>query len=74
MLANGYTYRDMAIREPSKPHRRKPRKRSARKPPTSPLLDWIIELGKQITPEDQALHPPDGARNLDHYLYDAPRS
>jgi hypothetical protein len=41
----------------------------ARESKTSPLLDWILSLSHDITAKDQALHPPDGARNFDRYLY-----
>ena len=41
--------------------------------PLADLLDRIVELGKQIPPEELANVPPDFAKNLDHYLYGAPK-
>jgi hypothetical protein len=50
--------------------RRKPR---AAPDKTTRLLEWIVELGKQIPPEEQARHPVDGSEQLDHYLYGSPK-
>jgi hypothetical protein len=36
---------------------------------TSPTLDWIAALGKNIPAEEQARHPVDGAANKHHYLH-----
>ena len=41
--------------------------------PLADLLDRIVELGKQIPPEELANIPPDFAKNIDHYLYGAPK-
>ena len=37
------------------------------------IWERIEELGKSIPPEELANFPTDGARNLDHYLYGAPK-
>jgi hypothetical protein len=60
----------MVIRKPSAPKRVTAR----RKPkPDKPLWEKIVERGKRIPPEKLANFPTDGARNLDHYLYGAPK-
>ncbi len=66
----------MAIRKPQKRMvAPKPMSgpRKVRRDKTSQLLDWIVELGKRIPPDEQALHPVDGAEQLDHYLYRTPK-
>ena len=45
-------------------------------PKMKPGESWwekIEERSKRIPPEELANFPPDGARNLDHYLYGAPK-
>jgi hypothetical protein len=37
------------------------------------VWDWIVEVGKEIPPEELAKHPPDGATNLHHYLHGHPK-
>lgn len=51
------------------------RPRAAAKRPQRELALWekIVARGKRIPPEELANHPSDGARNLDHYLYGAPK-
>jgi hypothetical protein len=58
-----------------KPARGKPTqsRTKPRQPKTSPTLDWIIALSKNIPQEEQARHPEDGASNLHHYLHGAPK-
>ena len=46
------------------------RKAAAQREPT--IWEKIIEIGKQIPPEERARHPRVGAANLDHYLYGVP--
>jgi hypothetical protein len=41
--------------------------------PLQDLLDRIVERGKQIPPEELAKIPRDFAKNIDHYLYGAPK-
>ena len=40
---------------------------------TEPIWETIVRLGQQIPEEDLANIPPDLSRNLDHYLYGAPK-
>ena len=58
-------------RKPAKPPAGGVRKRAPKAKRT--IWDEIIELGKQIPPEEAARHPVDGAENLDHYLYGWPK-
>lgn len=51
----------------------KRRAKRVRRPKTSPTLDWIIALGRNIPAEEQALHPIDGAANKHHYLHGSPK-
>jgi hypothetical protein len=44
-----------------------------RRTPLQELLDSIVELGKQIPEEELAKIPRDFAKNVDHYLYGAPK-
>jgi hypothetical protein len=48
------------------------RKSQAKKEPLS-LWERLAAIGQRIPPEERAGHPRDGARNLEHYLYGAPR-
>ena len=41
--------------------------------PLAEVLDRIVALGQQIPPEELALIPRDFAKNIDHYLYGAPK-
>jgi hypothetical protein len=41
--------------------------------PLQELLNSIVELGKQIPEEELAKIPRDFAKNVDHYLYGAPK-
>ncbi len=67
----------MAIRKTSKQgsSMRRPAKRSGNKARTAQqeLLEVILEIGRSISAQDQARHPIDGAKNIDHYLYGSPR-
>ena len=60
----------MAIRKPasSKP----PRERAKRKP-SKPLWQTIVEIGNQIPDDEMAKFPRDGAERLDDYLYESER-
>ena len=58
----------MAIQKP-----KSTRKGAPRKEKELTLAERIIEIGKGIPPEELARHPADGARNLEHYLYGAPK-
>jgi hypothetical protein len=77
----------MAIRG-AKPQTRRTRRRSASsvkrarpaKAPAIPkrrkgedVFDYIVRLGDSIPKEELANIPTDLARNLDHYLYGAPK-
>ena len=42
-------------------------------PPSKPLWERIIELAESIPDEVLQRLPTDGARNVDHYLYGAPK-
>ena len=62
----------MAIRKPasSKP----PRERAKRKPKRElSMWETLAAIAAKIPPEELARHPRDGARNLHHYLYGAPK-
>ena len=37
------------------------------------LLQDLLAIGKAIRDEEKSRLPRDGARNLDHYLYGAPK-
>jgi len=70
----------MAVRKPTKravPQRRAPRATRApripKRKPDQPFWEWVVELRKTIPPEELAHFPADGATNLDHYLYGAPK-
>ena len=65
--------RRVSARKPAAP-KRAPRAKTARKPKRE-LTIWekIAERGKRIPPEELARIPTDGARNLHHYLYGAPK-
>lgn len=71
----------MTIRKttPAKPKRTTVSKRSrataAKRVPKRELALWekIVARGKRIPDEELARIPTDGARNLDHYLYGAPK-
>jgi hypothetical protein len=41
--------------------------------PGQELWEWIVELGNSFPADVRARFPTDGARNLDHYLYGAPK-
>jgi hypothetical protein len=59
----------------TKPTKRKPapsRKRAPKKSQPS-IWDEIAALGRKIPPDELALFPKDGARNLHHYLHGAPK-
>ena len=47
--------------------------RKARRLPEIPIWDRIAALGAQIPEEEAARFPTDGAENVDHYLYGAPK-
>lgn len=36
-------------------------------------LEAILEVARSFTPEDLARMPPDGAREVDHYVYGLPK-
>jgi hypothetical protein len=57
-------------RKSAQPKRRTNRDGGAK---TSPTLDWILSLAKQIPQEEQARHPADGAANKHHYLHGSPK-
>lgn len=42
-------------------------------PGTRPFWERIIELGARIPPEEWEKVPKDLSKNLDHYLYGAPK-
>jgi len=44
-------------------------------PDAPPKAPWqlAVEIGEAVPPGEWARVPTDGARNLDHYLYGAPR-
>jgi hypothetical protein len=64
----------MAVRKPTKRAISKRRAvRAPRKKRELTIWEQIIELGKRIPPEELATFPPDGATNLDHYLYGTPK-
>ena len=54
---------------------KKPARRQEPRPKKGPLSLWerLAAIGQRIPPEERAAHPRDGARNLEHYLYGAPR-
>ncbi|MBI5288510.1 MAG: hypothetical protein HY873_06015 [Chloroflexi bacterium] len=56
------------------PAKEPPRRREPQ-PKKEPLSLWerLAAIGARIPTEDRADHPRDGARNLEHYLYGAPR-
>jgi hypothetical protein len=65
-------------RQVTSPARRKPApvRHNADKESSSPLsslLADILELGRQIPPEEWDRVPRDGSYNLDHYLYGMPK-
>jgi Arc/MetJ-type ribon-helix-helix transcriptional regulator len=37
------------------------------------ILEMVDELRRQVPPEEFAKLPPDGARQLDHYIYGSPK-
>jgi antitoxin component of MazEF toxin-antitoxin module len=41
--------------------------------PQPPVWERIVALTADAPPEELAKLPPDGAENLDHYLYGAPK-
>lgn len=59
----------MAIRKPS----HKATRRSTDASAVHPAWREIVALGESIPPEELEIWPRDGARNLDHYLYGAPK-
>ena len=64
----------MAVRKPTKravPQRRAPRATRRKRSPE--LWERLVALSEQIPQEELASFPTDGARNLDHYLYGAPK-
>ncbi len=66
----------MAIRKPAKPASKKPRRPArAKRAPKRARSIWerIEALGASIPPDELARHPPDGAANLEHYLYGSPK-
>lgn len=66
-----YTVLTMVTRKiPSKP--RATRNRTAPKQKVS-VWEEIAEIGRMIPPEELAKFPRDGARNLEHHLYGAPK-
>lgn len=42
--------------------------------PQRQIWDAIADSMKQVPPEDLALLPPDGASQIDHYLYGVPKN
>jgi hypothetical protein len=48
-------------------------KRATKAKPRKPLGQIIAEIGKQISDEDKADMPRDGAANHDHYIYGTPK-
>ena len=64
----------MAVRKPTPKTRAKrapAKRRASKRAPT--IWEEIIEIGKSIPEEDLAKIPTDASRNLDHYLYGAPK-
>jgi hypothetical protein len=48
-------------------------KRSEAKKSPRTFWDDLADIGRRIPDEELARHPRDGARNLEHYLYGAPK-
>lgn len=61
----------MAIRKPTRAPAKPPRRTDARSKKS--VAQMIIDLGKSIPADELTRFPSDGARNLDHYLYGAPK-
>lgn len=57
----------MVIRKPAAP------KRTTRRKPALTIWEKTEARGKRIPADELANFPTDGARNLDHYLYGAPK-
>jgi hypothetical protein len=53
------------------PKKKPEAKRSKRRRPT--LTEEIIAIGMQVPDDELEKLPRDGAENLDHYLYGAPK-
>ena len=66
--------------EKSSTHKDSPAKSDGRERPgakgaeeSRTFWDDLADIGRAIPDEELARHPRDGARNLEHYLYGAPK-
>jgi hypothetical protein len=59
--------RSVSTASKKKPQAKRPKKR------VPSIAKRIAAIGATIPPEELAKHPPDGAENLDHYIYGAPK-
>jgi hypothetical protein len=62
----------MTVRKPTQRTRSVAKRSEAKKSPRT-MWDDLADIGRRIPDEELARHPRDGARNLEHYLYGAPK-